>query len=123
MPALSGQGYCWTHSRDCKVAEKRREAAKRGGKMRGAQLSRATAAELRAESLDPLPEWWVLKQHDHVVGALGWIVQQVALARLDARSASAMSTALNGLQVALRDGDTQRRIETLENVLGPRRVA
>jgi hypothetical protein len=61
--------------------------------------------------------WWPLSTIGDVARALAWTAQQLATGNLGNRDAVAMATVLNALVAAMREGETERRIELLEAVL------
>jgi hypothetical protein len=56
-----------------------------------------------------------------VIGAYAWVVRELANGRLDARTANAITGTLGGLVGALREGDLEQRLRTMETVLSMRR--
>jgi hypothetical protein len=111
--ALPGRDRCVAHEDSPEFVERRDEGRRAGARARGRQLAHGRSASIDRENP---PSWWGLATIDEAAAGLAHVARSVLLGDLDPREANAATGALGAL-VRAREGDMERRLETLERAL------
>ena len=104
--ALKGKDYCFLHSKDKEIKEKRIEANSKGGK-----------GELEFETQVPKPNYFSLKTVADVLSLLEYTINELLQGRLAKEKASCIGYLANITIGAIKDNSFEQRLEVIENVL------
>ncbi len=104
--ALKGKGFCFFHSQDQKVKEKRIEANSKGGK-----------SKLELETCVPKSDYFSLKTVNEVLGLLEFTMNNYLQGKINRSKASCIGYLASITIGAIKDNSFEQRLEVIENVL------
>lgn len=104
--ALKGQDYCFFHSKNKEVKDKRIEANSEGGK-----------SKLKFATQVPKPNHFQLKAVVDVLGLMEYTINELLQNRMAKEKAPCIGYLANITIGAIKDNSFEQRLEVIENVL------
>lgn len=104
--ALKGKDFCFFHSQDEKVKEKRIKASSEGGK-----------SKLELETCVSKSDYFSLKTVSEVLGLLEFTMNNYLQGKINRSKASCIGYLASITIGAIKDNSFEQRLEVIENVL------